>query len=324
MHMLIFFFISNSVSDTVNTASESTSSNANYPPVAPPRTKRGAPKASTIHTNKALGASSKSPTAQHLKPQGEFMLPSPSSQDNAGASKMHLDSMSLISFDPSVIVNDPQWSPPSTANTQVESRIFQFPPQQPLIKTEDPTWTTLQEPGAGFSSIVPVSSSSPQCSPMAISPSMSTLNTPRGSITSMRSQQSPMDQQHPGQALPDPIMSSYEPFDAAPPAFVSYTTVSHQQSLHNIPSPPRSPVVTSTTSGFGAPSTQHYEDYYTFSSSSAGTAGPVPTDDTCASANPVMFDSMMVTKSEVESPHPVFPNHRIAPGKTKHSMQSTS
>ena len=158
------------------------------------------------------------------------MLPSPSSQDNAGASKMHLDSMSLISFDPSVIVNDPQWSPPSTANTQVESRIFQFPPQQPLIKQEDPTWTTLQEPGAGFSSIVPVSSSSPQCSPMAISPSMSTLNTPRGSITSMRSQQSPMDQQHPGPGLPDPIMSNYEPFDAAP-AFVSYTTVSHQQSL---------------------------------------------------------------------------------------------
>ena len=159
------------------------------------------------------------------------MLPSPSSQENAGASKMHLDSMSLISFDPSVIVNDPQWSPPSTANTQVESRIFQFPPQQPLIKQEDPTWTTLQEPGAGFSSIVPVSSSSPQCSPMAISPSMSTLNTPRGSITSMRSQQSPMDQQHPGSGLPDPIMSNYEPFDAAPPAFVSYTTVSHQQSL---------------------------------------------------------------------------------------------
>ena len=46
-----------------------------------------------------------------------------------------------------------------------------------------------QEPGAGFSTI-PVSSSSPaQCSPMAISPSISTLNTPRGSITSMRSQQ---------------------------------------------------------------------------------------------------------------------------------------
>ena len=66
-----FFSISKSVSDTVNTASESTSSNANYPPVAPPRTKRGAPKASTIHTNKALGASSKSPTAQHLKPQGK-------------------------------------------------------------------------------------------------------------------------------------------------------------------------------------------------------------------------------------------------------------
>ena len=58
----------------MNTASESTSSNANYPPVAPPRTKRGAPKASTIHTNKALGASSKSPTAQHLKPQGKKLL----------------------------------------------------------------------------------------------------------------------------------------------------------------------------------------------------------------------------------------------------------
>ena len=69
-----FLFISKSVSDTVNTASESTSSNANYPPVAPPRTKRGAPKASTIHTNKALGATSKSPTAQHLKPQGKIIL----------------------------------------------------------------------------------------------------------------------------------------------------------------------------------------------------------------------------------------------------------
>ena len=72
--LMIIFSISKSVSDTVNTASESTSSNANYPPVAPPRTKRGAPKASTIHTNKALGASSKSPTAQHLKPQGKKLL----------------------------------------------------------------------------------------------------------------------------------------------------------------------------------------------------------------------------------------------------------
>ena len=64
---------------------------------------------------------------------------------------------------------------------------------------------------------------------MAISPSMSTLNTPRGSITSMRSQQSPMDQHH-AQALADPMMSTYEAFDAAT-AFVSYTTVSHQQTL---------------------------------------------------------------------------------------------
>ena len=65
---------------------------------------------------------------------------------------------------------------------------------------------------------------------MAISPSISTLNTPRGSITSMRSQQSPMDQQH-AQALADPMMSSYEAFDMAATAFVSYTTVSHQQTL---------------------------------------------------------------------------------------------
>ena len=49
----------------------------------------------------------------------------------------------------------------------------------------------------------------------------------------MRSQQSPMDQQHPAgsiQALADPMMTNYEPFDAAT-AFVSYTTVSHQQTL---------------------------------------------------------------------------------------------
>ena len=49
----------------------------------------------------------------------------------------------------------------------------------------------------------------------------------------MRSQQSPMDQQHPAgsiQALADPMMTNYEPFDAST-AFVSYTTVSHQQTL---------------------------------------------------------------------------------------------
>ena len=42
--------------------------------------------------------------------------------------------------------------------------------------------------------------------------------------------QSPMDQQH-AQALADPMMSSYEAFDMAATAFVSYTTVSHQQTL---------------------------------------------------------------------------------------------
>lgn len=39
-----------------------------------------------------------------------------------------------------------------------------------------------------------------------------------------------MDQQH-AQALADPMMSSYEAFDMAATAFVSYTTVSHQQTL---------------------------------------------------------------------------------------------
>ena len=90
---------------------------------------------------------------------------------------------------------------------------------------------------------------------MAISPTMSTLNTPRGSITSMRSQQSPMDSGVPGQQgqpqqlqpLADPMMSSYDAFDAAT-AFVSYTTVTHQNFPASPPGSPRDQVVSSTTS----------------------------------------------------------------------------
>ena len=133
-------------------------------------------------------------------------------------------------------------SPPSTGNTvntQVDTRIFQFPPNNP-VKQED-FMPCLQD---GYS-----------ISPMAISPNMSTLNTPRGSITSMRSQQSPMDQnppppnttqtQQPVDPTVDPIMSSYDAFEAA---FV-YPS-------QNYPSPPGSPIVSSTTNF------QPYDDYF--------------------------------------------------------------
>ena len=134
-------------------------------------------------------------------------------------------------------------SPPSTGNTvntQVDTRIFQFPPSN-QVKQED-FMPCLQD---GYS-----------ISPMAISPNMSTLNTPRGSITSMRSQQSPMDQNppppqtHHPQSNPgvDPIMSSYDAFEAA---FV------YPCSSQNYPSPPGSPIVSSTTNF------QPYDDYFT-------------------------------------------------------------
>ena len=55
------------------------------------------------------------------------------------------------------------------------------------------------------------------------------------------------------------MMSSYDAFDAAT-AFVSYTTVTHQ----NFPSPPGSPhpVVSSTTSNFEHPNQPNFGDYY--------------------------------------------------------------
>ena len=141
-----------------------------------------------------------------------------------------------------ILSTSPMISPPSTGNTvntQVDTRIFQFPPNNP-VKQED-FMPCLQD---GYS-----------ISPMAISPNMSTLNTPRGSITSMRSQQSPMDQnppppnttqtQQPVDPTVDPIMSSYDAFEAA---FV-YPS-------QNYPSPPGSPIVSSTTNF------QPYDDYF--------------------------------------------------------------
>ena len=105
---------------------------------------------------------------------------------------------------------------------------------------------------------------------MAISPTMSTLNTPRGSITSMRSQQSPMDSGVPGQQgqpqqlqpLADPMMSSYDAFDAAT-AFVSYTTVTHQNFPASPPGSPRDQVVSSTTSSnFEQQNPSNFGNYY--------------------------------------------------------------
>ena len=60
--------------------------------------------------------------------------------------------------------------------------IFQFPPPQPpmLAAGKDSGWEAMSSS----------SQHQQQHSPMAISPSLSTLNTPRGSITSTRSQHS--------------------------------------------------------------------------------------------------------------------------------------
>ena len=221
---------------------------------------------------------------------GDFLLPSSSGVLGSHTGhKMHLDP--LISFDSmgthvpmhhsssmmmnpggvggSPISSPGLMSPPSTA---VESRIFQFPPTNPSsnsnqlpVKQEE--WSCdvpcLQD--TPTSAFPPGPISSAQGSPMAISPTMSTLNTPRGSITSMRSQQSPMDSgvpaQQPQQPLADPMMSSYDAFDAAT-AFVSYTTVTHQ----NFPSPPGSPrdqVVSSTTSSnFEQQNPSNFGNYY--------------------------------------------------------------
>lgn len=225
---------------------------------------------------------------------GDYKLPSSSGSTSAlgsatGHSRMHLvDPSHLISYDNSMMLTSSSspisspglMSPPSTANTQIADEtagIFQFPGQG--IKQEDWNCTVdcLQEtPTSQFppSTVGPLMLNSSQGSPMAVSPTMSTLNTPRGSITSMRSQQSPMNtdsNQVQPQATPlaDPMMSSYDAFDST--AFVSYTTVSHQ----NFPSPPGSPtagIVSSTTTPNFAPAQQpiqSYEDFY-MPASSAG------------------------------------------------------
>ena len=243
---------------------------------------------------------------------GDFLLPNPASSTMIGSSnpghKMHLDP--LISFDPSStllsatspISSPGLMSPPSTANTQVESHIFQFPTtsQASNIKSED--WSEvavpcLQDTPTSTFPPGPIGGSS-QGSPMAISPEMSTLNTPRGSITSMRSQNSPMNTDTsmgaslapPPQLNPipapasDPMMSTNE---SDMSAFVSYGPMTHQ----NFPSPPGSPQVSSTTNlgaAAHAPPPPSYEDYY------VSEMMPVP---------PPMF----MKTEEVPSP-PVFPN----------------
>ncbi len=87
---------------------------------------------------------------------------------------------------------NPLFSPASdpSSNAQDQTVVFQFPStastQQP-----QPTMTIKEE---WPSSTVTTMTNAAPPSPMAISPNMSTLNTPRGSITSMRShQQSPMN-----------------------------------------------------------------------------------------------------------------------------------
>ena len=216
-------------------------------------------------------------------------------------------------------------SPPSTANTQVETRIFQFPPSSvastQVVKQEDWTTATL-----GTGSTNPclqtefVPSNSPnnqqQCSPMAISPSLSTLNTPRGSITSMRSQQSPMntDQGVQPNQQTDPMMT-YEPFDACTTAFVSYTTVQS----NTFPSPPRSPTVSSSTH-------QHFDTTYedSFYGGAAGSLATLASSDLIGASSagseqpPVSSTSGHVdmsffsTKIEPLDPHPQ-PHHAQHP-----------
>ena len=267
---------------------------------------------------------------------GDFLLPSnadstavtSASGTNNGPNnpghKMHLDP--LISFEPmsghapfinpSPISSPGIMSPPSTANT-VENRVFQFPPPQnatqPPIKNED--WSDvvgpcLQDTPTSTFPPGPIGMGSSQGSPMAISPVLSTLNTPRGSITSMRSHHSgnsPMNTDapstmgmslappSPGVILPPPLPSSTaDPMmtsnaeDVDLSAFVSYTTVTHQ----NFPSPPGSPLVTSTTQSHPPPPPPpDYNDFYVSTSE-------------MISAPPPMF-----LKSEPGVPSPViFPN----------------
>ena len=88
---------------------------------------------------------------------------------------------------PSPSASDQMVSSPAASNLLTPSaasggNIFQFPPppqQQPIGKEPGVAWeAALSQP------------QQQQHSPMAISPSFSTLNTPRGSITSTRSHQS--------------------------------------------------------------------------------------------------------------------------------------
>ncbi len=108
-------------------------------------------------------------------------------------------------------------------------------------------------------------------SPMAISPCLSTLNTPRGSITSMRSQHSPMHtdlDQHARAAQPEPTLPP-PPFLDVPDSFLP-TTFTDDQTCHyggeeafvadllpqqpSYPSPP--------CSGYGSPNQPSYDHHH--------------------------------------------------------------
>ena len=86
---------------------------------------------------------------------------------------------------PSPSASDQMVSSPAASNLLTPSaasggNIFQFPPP--------PQQSIGKEPGVAWEAAM--SQQQQQHSPMAISPSFSTLNTPRGSITSTRSHQS--------------------------------------------------------------------------------------------------------------------------------------
>ena len=123
-------------------------------------------------------------TAMHLEPYNGNHSYMAGSSATTSCLQLFGDSGGGGAAPPSPSASDHMVSSPAanlltpSASSGGGGNIFQFPPPQPpiLVAGKDPGWEGMTQ--------------TQQHSPMAISPSFSTLNTPRGSITSTRSHHS--------------------------------------------------------------------------------------------------------------------------------------
>lgn len=242
---------------------------------------------------------------------------------------MPLDSAPLPSF-PSMLctstsnflsdVTNCQPYPDPSATSQ-PNVVFQCPSYSTMMPVKE-EWPiiSLQDTSPGASCLPPCTTSAP--SPMAISPNRSTLNTPRGSITSIRSGHGHSPMNTDTQAPQHPVVSSEMkdtqcsflpdslfPFPDPPPApFENYvpTTCTSSSTTHfgsytlltSYPSPPRSafgsPVPPATTGPYSTPLPPSYEEHMSVNSS----CYPPTSEDLNLTLPPLFEPAPLVIKSE--------------------------